>query len=92
MLALWGGNPQVLELVWEGTICGRLVFVFLGGVRVLILPVLLAPQPKASPPPSAKGTKELGEGSAGHRKTPWAAGQAAWLPGLVLLLICCDLG
>lgn len=50
------GGPWVPESVWEQAISGLLVFPLLGGVRVPILPVLLAlPQPKATPPPRAKG-------------------------------------
>lgn len=40
--------PGVPGLAWEGAICGLLLFLFVGGVRVLIFPVLLALQPKAT--------------------------------------------
>ena len=70
----WLLGEEVLSsrVGWEGAISGLPVFLLSGGgvvVRVLRLPVLLAPQSKTTPLSRAQGPmlalKELGEGSVG---------------------------
>lgn len=70
-----GGNPWA----WEGVVCSLLVFPFLGGIAVLILPAHLAPQPKAAPllgPGPLLALSNPGTAAGGDRDSPRAGSQA----------------
>lgn len=91
LLALWGRNP-CRTLVFGGRHLWPAYLSLLGGVRVLIIPVPLAPQPKLTTSLRARGPllalKSSGKAVWGSRKNPQAGRLAAWLLLLVLLLIC----